>query len=178
MPEVQIRPAVASDLPILMAIDHSCQTDYVWQMDVTHEESQAGAIFREIRLPHSINVPYPRRVETLFENWNRRTGMLVAVIGEEVVGYIRMNDLVLPHSAWLSDMVVSPRYRRQAVGTALVLAAQSWAQDRKDNRALLEMSSKNHPAISMARKLGYEFCGYNDKYYDTKDIALFFGHSF
>ena len=178
MPEVQIRPAVASDLSLLMAIDHSCQTDYVWQMDVTREESQAGAVFREIRLPHSVNVPYPRRVETLFENWNRRTGMLAAVISEEVVGYIRMNDLVLPHSAWLSDMVVSPRYRRQGVGTALVLAAQSWAQDRKDKRALLEMSSKNYPAISMARKLGYEFCGYNDKYYETKDIALFFGHSF
>jgi ribosomal protein S18 acetylase RimI-like enzyme len=177
MPEVQIRPAVASDLPILMAIDHSCQTDYVWQMDVTHDESQAGAIFREIRLPRSVNVSYPRRVETLFENWNRRTGMLAAVIDEEVVGYIRMNDMVLQHTAWLSDMVVSPRYRRQGVGSSLILAAQSWAQDRKDKRALIEMSSKNHPAISMARKLGYEFCGYNDKYYETKDIALFFGHS-
>ncbi len=51
MPEVQIRPAVATDIPILMAIDHSCQTDYVWQMDVQHEEGQMGAIFREIRLP-------------------------------------------------------------------------------------------------------------------------------
>ncbi len=61
MPEVQIRPAVAADLPILMALDHSCQTDYVWQMDVLHEESQAGAIFREIRLPRSVDIPYPRQ---------------------------------------------------------------------------------------------------------------------
>ena len=104
--------------------------------------------------------------------------MLVAVIGKQVIGYIRMNDVVLPHTAWLSDMVVSPRFRRQGVGMALVLAAQSWAVDRKNKRALLEMSSKNNPAISMARKLGYEFCGYNDQYYETQDIALFFGHSF
>ena len=178
MPEVQIRPAVAADLPILMALDHSCQTDYVWQMDVLHEESQAGAIFREIRLPRSVTIPYPRQVETLFENWNRRSGMLAAVIGKEVIGYIRMNDTVLPHTAWLSDIVVSPRFRRQGVGMSLVLAAQSWAVDRKDKRALLEMSSKNHPAISMARKLGYEFCGYNDKYYEKNDIALFFGRLF
>lgn len=178
MPEVQIRPAVATDIPILMAIDHSCQTDYVWQMDVHHEDGQTGAIFREIRIPRSVNVPYPRSVERLFETWNRRSGLLVAMIDDEDVGYIRMNDTVLPNTAWLSDMVVSPRYRRQGVGMALVLAAQSWGAERKNKRALLEMSSKNHPAICMAKKLGYEFCGYNDKYYESHDIALFFGYTF
>ena len=174
MPEVQIRPAVATDIPILMAIDHTCQSDYVWQMDVLHEDGTAGAIFREIRIPRSVSVVYPRSVEALFESWNRRSGLLTAMIEDEVIGYIRMNDTVIPKTAWLSDMVVSPRYRRQGVGMSLVLAAQSWGADRKDKRALLEMSSKNHPAIAMAKKLGYEFCGYNDNYYDTKDIALFF----
>lgn len=178
MPEVQIRSAIASDLTGLMAIDHTCQTDYVWQMDVLHEEGQSGAIFREIRIPRSVAVPYPRSVKALFETWNRRSGMLTAMIGEEVIGYIRMNDIVFPRTAWLSDMVVSPRFRRQGVGMALVLAAQAWAADRKNKRALLEMSSKNHPAICLARKLGYEFCGYNDKYYETQDIALFFGYTF
>jgi len=178
MPEVQIRPAVATDVPILMAIDHSCQSDYVWQMDTLHEAGQSGAVFREIRIPRTVTVPYPRSVAALFENWNRRSGLLTAMIDEEVIGYIRMNDMVIPRTAWLSDMVVSPRYRRQGVGMSLVLAAQSWAADRKNKRALLEMSSKNHPAISMAKKLGYEFCGYNDKYYESQDIALFFSHSF
>jgi ribosomal protein S18 acetylase RimI-like enzyme len=178
MPEVQIRPAVATDLPMLMAIDHTCQSDYVWQMDVLHEEGQAGAVFREIRIPRSVTVPYPRPVESLFENWNRRSGLLTAMIDEEVIGYIRMNDMVIPQTAWLSDMVVSPRFRRQGVGMSLVLAAQSWAVERKNKRALMEMSTKNHPAICMAKKLGYEFCGYNDKYYETKDIALFFGYTF
>ncbi len=177
MPEVQIRPAVAPDLPILMAIDHSCQSDYVWQMDVLKEEGTTGAVFREIRLPRTVKVPYPRPVETLFENWNKRAGLLTASIDEEVIGYIRMNDMVIPNTAWLSDMVVSPRYRRQGVGMALVLAAQSWAKDRKNRRSLLEMSSKNHPAVCLAKKLGYEFCGYNDNYYETKDIALFFGYT-
>ena len=60
MPEVQIRLAVVTDLPVLMAIDHSCQTDYVWQMDIQNEQGQVGAIFREIRLPHAVTVPYPR----------------------------------------------------------------------------------------------------------------------
>jgi GNAT superfamily N-acetyltransferase len=177
MPEVQIRPAVATDISILVKIDHSCQTDYVWQMDVQREEGQLGAIFREIRLPHSISVPYPRVVSALPDSWNRRAGMFVALTGGQVIGYIRMSDLILPHMAWMTDIVVSPRFRRQGVATALILAAQSWAVDRKDNRALMEMSTKNNPMIYLARKLGYEFCGYNDLYYETQDIALFFGRS-
>jgi ribosomal protein S18 acetylase RimI-like enzyme len=177
MTEVQIRRAVATDISVLVAIDHACQTDYVWQMDVQRVDGQLGAIFREIRLPHTVSVPYPRTVSTLPDSWNRKTGMLVALIGEHVIGYIRMSDLILPFTAWITDIVVSPRFRRQGVGMALILAAQSWAVDRKNSRAMVEMSSKNNPAICLARKLGYEFCGYNDLYYETQDIALFFGRT-
>jgi ribosomal protein S18 acetylase RimI-like enzyme len=160
-----------------MAIDHTCQTDYVWQMDMQHEEGQIGAIFREIRLPRSVPVLYPRPVSALSESWNRRAGVLVAVIGKQQVGYVRANDAIRPGTAWLVDMVVSPRFRRQGIASALVLAAQSWAVDRNNRRALLEMPSKNNLAVRLAQKLGYEFCGYNDQYYDTQDIALFFGRT-
>ena len=177
MPEVQIRHALTADLPILMAIDHSCETDYVWQMDVHGEDGQAGAVFWKIRLPHPVTVPYPRPVDALSESWGKRLGMLVTVLEDQVVGYVRMNDVMLPRTAWLTDVVVSPRFRRQGIGTALLLAAQSWAMERKKTRALLEMSSKNYPAICLAHKLGYEFCGYNDQYYDTQDIAIYFGRS-
>ena len=177
MPDVQIRRALATDIAILMAIDHTCQTDYVWQMDILHEEGQVGAIFREIRLPRAMSVTYPRLVSTLADTFTRKSGMLVAAIKDQVVGYVRMNDQILAQTAWLTDVVVSGRYRRQGVATALLLAAQSWAADRKNGRALIEMSSKNYPMICLARKLGYEFCGYNDQYYETQDIALFFGRS-
>ena len=177
MPEVEIRPALASDLSHLLAIDHSCQTDYVWQMDVQREEGHLGAIFREIRLPRSVMVPYPRPASALSESWNRRSGVLVAVIAGQAAGYIRVNDAILPQTAWFMDVVVSPRFRRQGIASALILAAQSWGVERKNRRALLEMPSKNNPAVHLAQKLGYEFCGYNDQYYEKQDIALFFGRS-
>jgi ribosomal protein S18 acetylase RimI-like enzyme len=101
--------------------------------------------------------------------------VLVAVVGGQAVGYIRVNDAVLPHTAWFLDVVISPRFRRQGIASALILAAQSWAVERKNRRALLEMPSKNSPAVHLALKLGYEFCGYNDQYYEKQDIALFFG---
>jgi ribosomal protein S18 acetylase RimI-like enzyme len=177
MPEIQIRTAVATDIPILVTIDHASKTDYVWQMDLQRQEGQLGAVFREIRLPHPVSVPYPRDLSTLPDLWKRQAGMLVAMIAGQVIGYVRMSDMILPRTAWLTDVVVSPRFRHQGVGSALILAAQTWAVDRKDERALLEMTTKNTPMISLARKLGYEFCGYNDLYYENQDIAIFFGRS-
>jgi ribosomal protein S18 acetylase RimI-like enzyme len=175
MPEVKIRQSTASDLTALMAIDHSCPSDYVWQMDPQREEGQCGAVFREIRLPRTVSVAYPRPVASISETWNRRSGFLVAVLEGQVAGYVRMNDTLLPHAVWTTDLAVAPRFRRQGIGTALILAAQAWALDRNRNFCMLEMPSKNHAAIRLAQKLGYEFCGYNDQYYETRDIALFFG---
>jgi len=177
MPEVRIRPAVATDLPVLMAIDHSCTSEYVWQMDVQREEGQVGAIFREIRLPRAVVVHYPRPVETLADEWSRRTTMLVAVLGEAQVGYLRLTDKVIPQTAWITDLAVALAARRKGIATALILAAQAWAVQRKNRRAVLEMASKNCAAIRLAQKLGYEFCGYNDLYYLNQDIALFFGRA-
>jgi len=39
---------------------------------------------------------------------------------------------------------------------------------------MLEMQAKNHAGISLARKLGYDFCGFNDHYFANHDIAVFF----
>jgi ribosomal protein S18 acetylase RimI-like enzyme len=177
MPQVQIRPAVATDVNALMGIDHSCTSDYVWQMDLQSGDGYAGAIFREIRLPRSVTVQYPRPVSALSEDWSRRSGALVATIGKDVVGYVRMTDKLLPRVAWVTDLVVAPRHRHQGVGSTLLLAAQSWALDRKNRQVVLEMLSKNSAAIRLAQKLGYEFCGYNDHYYETQDIAIFFGRT-
>jgi hypothetical protein len=36
------------------------------------------------------------------------------------------------------------------------------------------MQPKNYPAICLAQKLGFDLCGYNDRYFANQDIALFF----
>lgn len=177
MPQIQIRPAVAADLPLLMTIDHTVATDYVWQMETHNEEGRAGAVFREVRLPRTVTISSPRPAAALSDDWSRRSGLLVAVLGKEPAGYVRLTDKVVPQTAWVTDLAVAPRHRRQGIATALLLAAQGWALERKNSNIILEMSSKNVPAIRLAQKLGYEFCGYNDRYYENRDIALFFGRA-
>ena len=175
MSEVLIRNAVATDIQSIVAMDHSTTSDYVWQFDLQEGGDQIGATFREIRLPRSITVHYPKTRDTLVDNWNRHSKMIVSVLDNKVIGYVRITGCINPETSWITDLVVLPEFRRRGIGMTLIQAAQSWAFEQQSLRVVIEMSAKNHPAISLVKKLGYEFCGYNDNYYATKDVAIFFG---
>ena len=174
MPEIEIRPVVAADLPVLAALDHDCETEYVWQMERQFDEGQISISFRQVRLPRSVALAYPRPPELLLQEKLNRLALLVAVMDGRPVGYVRLKDDVIPGVAWVSDLVVDPLARRKGIGTALVLAGQQWAMQHNLRRIVMEMSSKNHPATELAARLGYEFSGYNDHFYLSQNIAIFF----
>jgi ribosomal protein S18 acetylase RimI-like enzyme len=178
MPEIQIRPATIDDLPDLVKIEHSFQSLYVWQMDRMVEDGQIVVNFRQMRLPRPVRVEYAGSHPILNEeNWLRNHAVLVATIAQAPVGYITIADQFAPRTLWITDCVVHENFRRKGIGAALVLAAQDWGAEHGFRKAVLEMQSKNQPAIQMAKKLGYEFCGYNDHYFPNQDIALFFSRA-
>lgn len=179
MPKIQIRPAIEGDILKLMALEHDYTSEYVWQMDTQQEEdSELLVQFRTVRLPRSVKVDYPRSRNTLPDDWTHRSGLLVAELSAgEVIGYTSLSLDIAPVTTWATDLVVARRMRRQGIGSALVLAAREWARQHGSNRLILEMQPKNQPAIALARKLGFYFCGYNDRYYINHDIALFFSKS-
>ena len=73
MSAFEIRPAVATDLPRLMALDHSCRSDYVWQLDVRREAGQVNLGLREVRLPRTVDVKYPRESFGLADEWTQQS---------------------------------------------------------------------------------------------------------
>jgi ribosomal protein S18 acetylase RimI-like enzyme len=182
MPEIEIRPAKSDDIPLLAALDHTYISDYVWQMEVDRvEEGQVNGCvehsvhFRQVRLPRSVRVEYPRTPRHLTESWTQRDGLLVACLAGEPIGYISlMLNLTPLRTAWATDLAVKRRLRRQGIGSALVLAAQEWGAGQDCRYLMLEMQPKNYAAIHLAQKLGFDFCGYNDRYYANHDIGLFF----
>jgi len=174
---IHIRPAVATDLPRLMAFDHSSTSDYVWQLDLRKENGQVLAGFREVRLPRPIKVAYPRDPFSLADEWMQRSVTFIAFEENMPAGYACMLEHSHATTAWVTDLVVDKGMRLRGVGSALLNAAQDWASSRSDRDIFLEMTSKNYPAIRLALKFGFEFCGYNDHYYVTQDVALFFGRS-
>jgi len=177
MPSFEIRPANTNDVARLMALDHSVLSDYVWQLELRRDAGQTSANFREVRLPRSVVVAYPRNPLSLVEEWTRRDVVLAALQDETHVGYACATVEHTAAIAWMTDIVVASDKRRQGAASALLAAIQAWALERGVHRLILEMQSKNQPCIRLAQKFGYEFCGYNDQYYPTQDVALFFGRA-
>lgn len=174
MPQIEIRPVISTDIVELIHLDHTCKTNYVWQMDRLLDDGQVQVKFREIRLPRSVQVPYPRLAESMADDWQLAPGLLTALHEGVPVGYVRLIENYEVQTAILRDIVVDHKIRRQGIATVMVMAAQNWAVQRGHRRITMEMPSKNFPGIKLALKLGYEFSGYNDSYYPNKDIALFF----
>jgi L-amino acid N-acyltransferase YncA len=173
----EIRPANTSDILRLMALDHSSSSDYVWQLELRREAGQVSVSFREVRLPRSIEVKYPRLPSSLADEWAHRDIVLVATQDGVPIGYMCVVAEQASAIAWVTDVVVALTQRRQGAGSALLTAMQTWASERGIRRMILEMQSKNQAYIRLAQKFGYEFCGYNDQYYPTQDVALFFGRA-
>ena len=176
MTDIQVRPTIAGDLPRLMGMDHSISSDCVWQLELRKDGSQIIATFREVRLPRSIQLSYPYNPFSLGDDWMRKSVMFTAVADNAPVGYVvlieRSTSLVS-----ITDLVVSPEARRRGAGGALARAAEEWSLKRGHRKLFLETQSRNYPAICFAQKHGYEFCGYNDHYYLSQDIALFFARA-
>jgi GNAT superfamily N-acetyltransferase len=177
MPKIEIRTAMKSDLPALSSLSHAYETPYVWQMDRSIEDDQMTLKFREIRLPRMLKVEYPYPFNTLIEEWDQSVYVMIALLGGVPVAYLRIKDKQLPGTAWVTDLVVRPQQRRQGIASGLIIAAQDWGAHNNFHRMIVEMQSKNYPAICLAKKLGFEFCGYHDHYYLNRDIALFFSCS-
>ncbi len=176
MPEIQTRLTVANDIPHLIALDHSISSESVWQLELRREVvGQVTAAFREVRLPRSITVNFPHDPRALANEWTRKSMLQTALADGVPVGYICALEREPSSVAWVTDFVVGASNRRQGVGSALLASAQNWAISRAHRHLILEMQSKNIPTIRLAQKFGYEFCGYNDHYYLTQDVTLFFG---
>jgi ribosomal protein S18 acetylase RimI-like enzyme len=174
MPAIEVRPVVLQDLPLLVNIDHNYHTTHVWQMDRSRSDAQLVVNFREIRLPRAVRAEYPHVPDFSNEDWISHGIVLTALLKDVPVGYIRLEEHVRAKTLWITDLAVRDDLRRKGIASGMVISAQELAVQRGTRRMILEMQSKNYPAIKMAQKLGYEFCGYNDQFYTTQDIAIFF----
>jgi GNAT superfamily N-acetyltransferase len=174
---MRIRPADLHDLNPCFNLDASFETDHVWQLDHREEENVVTVQFRLVRLPRRMTVPYPPRGESLLAHWEHGEGVYVAAEGRHVKGYVEV--IVQPDQgmAWVQNLVVDKSLRRQGLGSALAIAATQWAEARGMTRLMVPVQSKNYPAIRFCQTKGMTFCGFNDRYFANRDIALFFGRT-
>ena len=96
---------------------------------------------------------------------------LVAVSGEQVVGYVG-SQTVLDGSDMM-NIAVSPDFRRKGIAESLIEALVSLLRDRKSRCLILEVRASNVPAIALYEKLGFLEIGRRRNYYrNPKEDAL------
>lgn len=172
-----IRPAEPKDLPACIALDHHLETQAVWQMRLNLESENRTITFQTLRLPRPIRVEYPRTPEMLRRELAAVKGILVAEAEDVVLGYIQVVLNMADQSGWVRNFAVGERWRRRRIGTALLDQASRWAQHYQARTLTLETTTKSYPAIQLMLSRGLLFCGFNDRYYVTQDIAIFFGQN-
>lgn len=175
---MQIHTADLTDINICCQMDMSYTTDYVWQMQTRENGRSIDVRFDTVRLPRPMRVEYPRSPDELIENWQQDGCFLVVRnIEDEIIGFLDAQPQPWQNLLWISNLVIHQHYRRQGFGTRLLKAATRWALDHNLGQLMLEVQTKNYPAICFAQKHGSQFCGYNERYYPNGDIALFFSRS-
>ncbi len=174
MTQVIIRPALTTDLPRCLKLDPSFVTDQVWQMESRVQEGQISINFRATRLPREMRVTYPRDSRLLTAGWQSCDAMLIADQPDGLAGYAAMTKQVPQSTVWINDLVIAKDVRRTGVGGKLLKALANWGRDQQLKWLVLEVQTKNYPAINFCQKHGLKFCGYNDRYFANQDIALFF----
>lgn len=96
---------------------------------------------------------------------------LVAVADGRVAGYGGMHCVC--GQCYLANLAVSPEYRRQGIGAALLAALEKEARSRGGEFLSLEVRPSNCQAIGLYTKLGFEEAGRRrDFYRDPREDAL------
>jgi ribosomal protein S18 acetylase RimI-like enzyme len=175
---MEIRPAELADIHLCHQLNTAYATNYVWQMQTQERDHTITVRFDTVRLPRPMLVEYPRSPDELAEHWRQKGCLLVAAPHQdEVAGFLDGQPRPWQGQLWIWNLVVDQEYRQAGLGTSLLEKAAHWARRQELRQLVLEMQTKNHPAISFAQKHSFQFCGYNDQYYPNGDIALFFSRS-
>lgn len=176
---MHIRFAAPNDLPACLQLDASFDTERVWQLDLRDNRTQVAVQLRSVDLPRQIRVDYPAPHNALLMHWQRGYCILVAEDEAtlQVLGYADVGPEPDTQLGWLWHLVVDRNHRRQGVGSALYKAAAGWCSEHRLNRLMVPVQTQNDGGIRFCQRHGFAFCGFNDRYFQTGGVALFFGRS-
>ena len=66
----------------------------------------------------------------------------------------------------ITNMAVSPDYRRRGIAQILMQAMEEYGEDKKVTSYFLEVRQSNAPAIALYEKMGYKNIGIRKRFYE------------
>lgn len=104
---------------------------------------------------------------------NEGSHFLVAEYNSEVAGYIGVQEIC--GEAYVTNVAVFSRFRKNGIGKALIDAASKGAFQRSCEFITLEVRQSNQSAISLYEASGFEKVGIRKSFYShpTEDAVLY-----
>lgn len=174
-----IRDGLPSDIPACLALEHQYETEFVWQMRLYEDGDQRHVVFQTERLPRKMEATFPADEDRIRLALPPEHCFLVIESRDhgELLGYLTMHSNPVQRIAHLQDLVISQPFRRRRVGSRLLQVARQWARNHDLIRLTAELETRNYPGILFCQHAGLAFCGFNDHYFPSRDIAVFFTES-
>lgn len=103
--------------------------------------------------------------------------IFLAYVDAELAGQIRVTKYWNAH-AYIDDLAVDTKHRRQGVGRALIERVIEWAKAKGFPGIMLETQNNNVPACLLYKGCGFELRGFDTHLYNainpnTNEIALY-----
>ena len=174
MAKMQITKGHTDDWPSLYSMDASSNSDYSYKVEISRSSDRYGIDLSRFRLPRTMGLSYPKDKATLLNQLSAAEVVLVGKIQNEAIAFACLDGKAYLDTVQVTDLVVMGNARLNGIGTILLVAAEKWALERKLHRLFMAIPLRNDPMISLARKLGYSFCGFMASYFLTGEDALFY----
>lgn len=174
MPEIEIRPAISSDIPGLMALDHTIVSSHIWQIESFGEDEEMNIHLLRSRLPRPLTLTYPKRINNMADTWTTHDLFLIAKINNKLVGYLILSmdfDLL---TAQITDLVVDSHVRNQGIASGLILSIRNYLRKNGMRKLMIAVPVRNQALIALIKKLQMNFCGFIDHYFPNQEAALFY----
>lgn len=174
MAKMQITRGHTDDWPSLFSMDASSNSEYSYKVEISRENDRYGIDLSRFRLPRKIGLIYPKDKATLLNQLSTAEVVLIGKIQNEAIAFTCLDGKVYLDTVQVTDLVVMESARLNGIATILLVAAEKWGAERKLHRLFMAIPLRNDPMISLARKLGYSFCGFMASYFQTGEDALFY----
>ena len=93
--------------------------------------------------------------------------------GGTITGYVAAAVPAQEENAYLQTLVVDRTFRRRGIAANLLAHVQRWAAGQGATHLIADVPARNYPALQLLHRVGFTFCGYNDRCYSGHEVALF-----
>lgn len=157
-------------------MDVSYSTESVWQLRSQQNGETYESVLEPVRLPRPLTLRDPLWGADGVASVGDDGVLLVAESLLGVVGFALVIADAVRNVNQIVMLAVAGHARRQGIGQRLLAATIDAARGRGGRAVCTTLQARNHPAIDFVRAAGFALSGYDEQYYPSNDVALFFAH--